>query len=42
MPMIPLISSNDKESYTTASSFPTAVASAVVGNAVSIIMAAHP
>ena len=44
MPMIPLISSdtNGKESYSTASSFPTAVTSAVVGNAVSVVMANHP
>ena len=42
MPMIPLISTNNKESYTTASSYPTAVASAVVGNSISIIMANHP
>lgn len=42
MPMIPLISSNDVEDVGTSSSFPTAVTSAVVGNAVSIIMANHP
>lgn len=42
MPMIPLISSDNQEDYDTASSYPTAVTSAVVGNAVSVVMANHP
>ena len=42
MPMPSLIASNNKESYSTASSYPTAVTSGVVWNAISIIMAAHP
>ena len=41
MPMISLIT-NGKETYTTRSSFPTAVTSAIIGNAVSVVMANHP
>ena len=42
IPMINLIRSDNKEHDDTASSFPTAVTSGVIWNAISIIMAAHP
>lgn len=38
MPMPAVIGSNNRESTSTASSFPTAVTSAVVGNAVAVVM----
>lgn len=38
MPMPAIINSDNKESTSTASSFPTAVTSAVVGNAVAVVM----
>lgn len=41
MPMPAVIGGNNKENTTTASSYPTAVASAVVGNAVAVVMANH-
>ena len=42
MPMIWLIWSNNQEDYYTTSSFPTAVTSGVIWNAISVIMANHP
>ena len=42
MPMIPLISSKNNEDTNTSSSYPTAVTSGVIWNAVSIIMTTHP
>ena len=42
MPMIPLIWSDNREDSRLTSSFPTAVTSGVVWNAISIIMASHP
>ena len=42
MPMIPLITPNNQESYGTASSYPTGVMSGVLGNALSVVMANHP
>lgn len=42
MPMIPLIRQNNQEDQNTTSSFPTAVTSGVIWNAISVIMANHP
>lgn len=42
MPMIPLIRQNNQEDQNTTSSFPTAVTSGVIWNAISVIMSNHP
>ena len=42
MPMIPLIRQNNQEDQNTTSSFPTAVTSGVIWNAISVVMANHP
>lgn len=42
MPMVWLIWSNNQEDYYTSSSYPTAVTSGVIWNAISVIMANHP
>ena len=42
IPMIPLVWSNNREDTDTSSSFPTAVTSGIIWNAISIIMTSHP
>ena len=42
MPMIPLIWSNNREDKNSSSSYPTAVTSGIIWNAISIIITSHP